>query len=165
MKFIFLIKCTALFLFCVTILAICGCGEQTESAFSDKIILSYNPEITKPESVWPDKKLEERFREYWYRRFAGDIDGVWKLEAPHFQFMAQRHLYDNYLSSSGVQFPLLVHVFEITSLGNHVYNVRVRMDLTRAGQERSVSMNDRWVKVQGDWYHVIRDPLVFPFSM
>lgn len=147
-----------------------GCGEESKTTEQDKtdldmIILTYTPDLEDKDRIWPDEKLKKEFTEYWYNRFTSDTQRAWKMEAPHFQFMASRQRYNNYVSSGKSQLPVHIHILEISSLGDYLYRIQVRIDFSRGLKDHSVIINDQWVNVQDNWYHIIRDPLIFPFSV
>ncbi|WP_157493244.1 hypothetical protein [Desulfonatronovibrio magnus] len=144
-----------------------GCGkdelEDPVVDYLDKVSIVYAETDESRNMQWPDDILPERFAEYWYQRFAGESSHVWSMEAPHFQFMASPSTYRNYLARSQASL-IEISINEIKKITEYKYQVICIIKIAREGRQHEISFSDRWVQVNGDWYHIIRDPIVFPFS-
>jgi hypothetical protein len=111
-------------------------------------------------SQWPDKKLEKQFRTYWSKRFAGPVEDGYNMESPYFRELVPLGKYRNYVQNA-LKSKLLKMEIQIVE---QVSDYMVRIDCTawiQSGDRKptEVMMADRWVFVEGKWYHVIRDPL------
>lgn len=152
----------------VLIFFLAGCGQDDTSvpevSYLEMVSISYINEAEEDTNLhWPDDTLEEKFAKYWHYRFAGDTDHVWPMEAPHFQFMASPSTYSNYLARSQASL-LNIEISDIRQITEYKYHVICLISISRGGSKHDISFSDRWVKVNDDWYHLIRDPLIFPFS-
>ena len=113
---------------------------------------------------WPDTRLEKKFSRYWNKRFTGkDPEGIYSYEAPHFQKMVLFPRYEAYLNNLPKGEILRIEIAEFIRATEYLYEVPLTIIFQgRDGREHSMGTRDRWVFVEGVWYHVLRDPLAFP---
>ena len=112
---------------------------------------------------WPDARLEERFADYWALRFEGEMDKIYRMEAPYFRTMVPEAQYRNYVRGSGRNTLHRIEIFDIALRTDNFAEVPITLHFsTDSGREQSVSRRDRWVLSGGEWTHVIRDPIIFP---
>ncbi len=153
--------------FCFTF-CVFGCGpevDETKESYLDKISIRYAAdEDNYPDENWPDARLKERFAEYWYKRFSGELEELWIMEAPHFQFMANPQRYRNYLIQGMAQQPIEIEIKEINKITDYNYSILCQLEFWRTGKHHSIIIGDSWVFVDNEWYHILRDPFVFPFT-
>ncbi len=152
------------------VMAVLGCGNGEENQDNEQAVAE--PEVaiefveTEEEGVvqkWPDSELKDRMARYWLTRFSGDSDGSWEMEAPHFQFIASKKKYENYLATSRADLQR-IDVKEIKQGSEYFYQVDSILIFKRSGKAQELEVSDRWVYVDDQWYHVIWDPLIFPFT-
>ncbi|WP_448384528.1 hypothetical protein [Desulfosoma sp.] len=112
---------------------------------------------------WVEPELAKAFEHYWSSLAKGDVDACYAIEAPHFRFLVDRERYGNYVRI----------VISGTITGVEILNPVVRtaffvevpmwvLKSSNSGESMRIGMRDRWVKVNGQWYHLVRDPMVFP---
>ncbi len=167
MNYFRMIKYVFVILFCCCLL-IPGCSQDpahdAESSLNE-VKISYEQDRKEVLiNSWPDEKLLNKFAEYWHKRLSGDIDGAWEMEAPHFQYLAGQGKYRNYLARSEAQMPLEIEVRNIRQVTDYKYLIDAELGIRRSGQEQKVTINDRWIKLDQQWFHVVYDPVIFPFS-
>lgn len=139
-------------------------GGAIAASQSELIIYQHEPTSSAP-FKWPEGGLAQSFERYWKAFRDGDKAFCYNAEAPHFRFLFSEATYGAYW---GVATKLPVDHVEVLSLEQKSpYFVEVPMWLVKKdaqGQTVRVGVKDRWVKVSGQWYHVLRDPIVFPGS-
>jgi len=111
---------------------------------------------------WPDKKLEEQFREYWFKRFSGHIEDAYIMESSSFRELYSLTKYRNYVQYTSRSRLIKIEIHDIQKVSEYLIKVDYDM-LLETGDVKpiEVSAADRWVYSDGKWYHVIRDPF-FP---
>jgi hypothetical protein len=87
------------------------------------------------------------------------------MEAPHLQFMGSEKAYERFHSRSIGQILTKITVYGVDREHENLYKIRCEIHLSRFGEEKGAHIVDRWVKVQDEWYHVEKNPLIFPFTM
>lgn len=127
------------------------------------VALTYAQDLL-DEKIWAQAALREAFSRYWTLRQKGDFEGTFALEAPYFREMVPFGRYRNYLAmqsgNTKIQEIVLVHVAEKSA---YCYDIGTYVKVVDpAGKRRKVTVIDRWVQAGGAWYHVIRNPMLFP---
>lgn len=139
----------------------CLCGPSAFSSGTSSIV---SPRSGPNEKIsWPEPELGQAFEKYWNAFAREDMDACLEMEAPHFRFVVDRGRYLNYFNIVSKGDVTRVEILE--PLARAPFFAEVPMWLIKtspSGEAVRIGMKDRWVKVQGRWYHVIRDPLVFP---
>ncbi len=138
-------------------------GRALDKEAGSDVNINY-PDQLDARSFWPEKSLEHVFATYWSKRFAKvDPEKLMALEAPHFQEMVPLERYRNFmqhLPRGSIQEIEIVHSVQVTK---YLFEMSMRIRYIGADdQQRSFSLRDRWVQVHGMWYHLLRDPLIFP---
>jgi hypothetical protein len=114
------------------------------------------------EVVWPDKRLPNRMALYWAFRFAGNTQKGFEMEAPHFREMVEVEKYGNYTRHASKNRLLKMEVLRVDTVSENFVVVQTRMTIQEAGQKTTeISSADRWVRVKGAWYHLIKDRMFF----
>lgn len=128
-------------------------------------IVYHEPQGGASKATWPEKDLAERFAQYWKAFQRGERDFCYNAEAPHFRYLHSLGRYGAYWS---VVTKLRLESVEVFSIEQRTPDfVEVPMWLIKKddnGEIVRVGMKDRWVKVSGQWYHLLRDPIAFPGS-
>lgn len=110
----------------------------------------------------PGSELAGLFEKYWYLRFNSQTSEAFAMEAPHFQMMIHEDYYGGVYKRTGLNELLEIEIRSVTSETEFllVLNCVLRFrDST--GKLQEVNVNDRWVQVEGRWYHLIQDQFVF----
>lgn len=140
---------------CVFALAPSSLGSET---FTVRSHLGENATVR-----WPEAELAKAFETYWAAFARRNVEACLSMEAPHFRFLVQRSQYAHYIE--------IVTKGDIKGLEilepvlRTPFFVEVPMWVLKSsssGEVLRIGMKDRWVKIQGRWFHLIRDPLAFP---
>uniref|UniRef100_A0A832A536 Uncharacterized protein n=1 Tax=Desulfacinum infernum TaxID=35837 RepID=A0A832A536_9BACT len=112
---------------------------------------------------WVEPELGKAFDLYWSSFAKGDMEACYAMEAPHFRFLVDRERYGNYMRivTSGT----IKSVEILTPVLRTPFFVEVPiwvLKMSSSGESMRIGVRDRWVKVNGQWHHLVRDPLVFP---
>lgn len=155
----------SMFFLGVMLICLTACGTQGNDAkYLDMLNINYSDTEEQDQSkAWPDKDLQERFAKYWHLKFSGQHEDLFGMEAPHFQFLAKQGVYESYISRSKGELKQ-VEIQQIKKISDYKYQINCKFSFSRANQEREVAIADRWVEVDDDWFHVIKDQVVFPFT-
>ncbi len=129
------------------------------------LIVYHGEQAVLSKASWPEEALAKRFEFYWSTFQKGERETCYNAEAPHFRYLHPQDRYGAYWSVA-TKLPLeRVEVFSIQQKAP--FFVEVPMYLVKKdvnGHPVKVGMKDRWIKVSGQWYHLLRDPIVFPGS-
>ncbi|MGE0086275.1 MAG: hypothetical protein AB7S75_17845 [Desulfococcaceae bacterium] len=135
-----------------------GCASQ-------KAMISYSSGSAA--GLWPDKKLEDAFSSYWWWRFQGPVEKIFSFEAPYFQEMVPHNNY-NIAMTAFIRNELKdIEVYNIQKAegAEHLYVVENKIRFVDTlGKEREMDIPDLWVYAGEKWYHVIKDPVLFPMA-
>jgi hypothetical protein len=108
---------------------------------------------------WSDKKLEEQFREYWFKRFSGQIEDAYNMESPSFRELVSLPKYGNVVRNTSRSKLTGIVIHDIQKVSEYLMKIDYEMHLeTGDAKPTEVSVADRWVFVDEKWYHVLRDP-------
>jgi hypothetical protein len=143
---------------CVLLMA--GCAGLKQSGESP---VTYDGSSNAPDGLWPDKELEGAFRRYWGLRFAGKVEEAFSVEAPYFQEMTGIARYRLYVQHAQKNMLLGIDVKGATKETERFVIIKcVARIKTQAGETNETFLLDRWVHAGARWYHVIKDPFMFP---
>ncbi len=91
------------------------------------------------------------------------MDACLNMEAPHFRFVVDRDRYAHYVEIVAKGKVTAVEILDPMLRTSFFVEVPMWMHkVSPSGESLRIGMKDRWVKVNGRWYHLIRDPLAFP---
>lgn len=152
-----------MFLACVLILS-CSTKTFVEDINTNQLAkLTFSSKIENNSDLWPDEQLPQIFAHYWWLRFQGKTKKMFSLEAPYFQEMVNLEKYHNYVKGAANNELIDVQVIDIKGKSEYLYEVPCRLKFkTPNGIVEENDKLDRWVKVDGKWYHVLRNKLIFP---
>ena len=133
-----------------------------------RISIEYAPELASnggQESIWADQKQQEAFCKYWTLRFDGKNDKTYIMEAPKFREQATIEKYMLYVKRTKNNVLKRIVINGSGRDDNDLFYVDCKLHLkTKSGDEIVNSIRDKWIKVEGKWYHAIRDPFFFPIK-
>lgn len=144
---------------CLTMIFIGGCiNKKPAIPETPDAIVKYSKELPiNPESVWADQSLKKSFAKYWGLRFARKSENALKMEAPHFQVMANPNRYRDYVKG------FVEGLSEITISNREQKSERlIVIYFSLKTDQGDVSFVDPWVFAGEQWYHVMIDPIIFP---
>jgi len=107
--------------------------------------------------------LLKTFRTYWALRAKGDADGAFRLEAPYVQDVVFIQKYRNYVHLFHKARLVKVEIYGVDS-GKAFFSACLdcRAAYEGKGGREQRDFRDCWVEVDGSWYHVLNNPLIFP---
>lgn len=122
------------------------------------------PDQLDARSFWPEESLEQVFAGYWTKRFAkADPEELMALEAPHFQEMVALQRYQAFMQNLPQGSIQEIEIASAMQVTEHLFVISMRISyICSKGEQRAFSLRDRWVQVQEKWYHLLRDPMIFP---
>jgi len=138
-------------------LLVVGCAGRSEKKenFIPDITVKYVQDMD-PNTFWPDKKLKEKFELYWKLRWSGKFEDAFKIESPYFQEMVSIPRYRTYIKKNEEGLIVTLNKNEQETERLHVVHCSFQIG------NNQVDIADWWIYVGNEWYHVIRDRLVFP---
>lgn len=147
------------------VLMAAGCAEKKARQDAQHPASEFEIECKAPEEKgcpWPEGLLHG-FSRYWSLRFSQDTEKAFAMEAPYFQYAATMERYELFVRGFQ-EFDLdRIEVFSIDYQTD--YKVSISMSIQyndKSGKQVTTSRRDMWVQVDGNWYHVIRNPIFFP---
>lgn len=148
---------------CMMSISACSSAEQEIGKAESAVDLEYDDSLDS-EALWPDLDLKGRFITYWSKRFSTDsAKELMPFEAPHFQKMISMARYQAYLENFPGGELSKIKLYEPNELTEYYFEFPITVHYTHTrGDKKTFDMKDRWVKVDGVWYHLLRDPLFFP---
>ncbi len=143
-KFVFIV------IGCLTILFFSGCG------FTPKVLLKYDAKI--PEAIYLSEDLEQNLLEYWALKSNGEIDKLYAMEAPYIRELTPLSIYKKIFTDMP---PLeKLEILNVRADSNLYYEITLMLYYEKkSGEMFPPVVIDKWVKVNGEWAHVIKDPV------
>ncbi len=157
-KWIFVIILTAIF-FCVCSCSVIGRHNQ--------IHVDYAPAIQSLpggiEAFWPSDALKYSFIDYWTLRYSNDRENSFEKEAPFFREIVGRTRYENIIRATAINTLENLEIISIQRVNEYYYEIKITQRIRNAkGEVLVLHIIDRWVYAGQNWYHVTREPLIFP---
>jgi len=122
--------------------------------------------VNKPTSIaWPDSQLEDMFGEYWGYRSSGDAINVLKLEAPYVKVMVDPEKYSGFIKAGKNKSWNEVRIENIEWKNQNLIFIGFTAEIKDEDSSirvRKVYFSDRWVLLNGKWYHAFDDPFINP---
>ncbi len=156
-KWIFVIILITIF-FCV-----CSCSTI---GHHNRIHVDYAPAIQSlpggVETFWPSDALKCSFIDYWTLRYSGDRENSFEREAPFFREIVGRTRYENIIRAAKNTLENL-EILSIQRVNEYYYEIKITQRIRNAkGEAMELYIIDRWVYAGQNWYHVTREPFIFP---
>lgn len=124
------------------------------------------PSLIVVESVdsfqWPDGNLQIRFQQYWTNRKAGNAVAAFEFEAPHIKEMVIWGKYERFSKTVRTDW-LSIQVQKINRITDQLIEIDFDMiakSKDRVGTKRKIFFRDSWLLLSGEWFHVLKDPIV-----
>lgn len=112
---------------------------------------------------WPNAALAQAFIDYWKFFIDGNHEGAYAAEAPHFRFLYGEDRYSPYFFGATKSGIYEVQAMDPVLKGDFCAEIPIYvMKKLANGEITRFGMRDRWIQVQGRWYHLLRDPIAFP---
>lgn len=152
---------------CMISAGLFGCADSKLTKIS--MIYTAPPDAketkTDANAFWKDDSaLRKTFERYWAVRYTKDMSQAsFAMESPYFQEMVDEQKYNVYIGSAYLNIPTEIRLQRMTKETDNLRNIDfvLQLKLTN-GEIQDVFFTDTWLKVREKWYHVLKDPLVFP---
>jgi len=109
---------------------------------------------------WPDNDLPGLFQQYWTLRKAGDAAKTFEYEAPHVREMVIWGRYEGFCSVVRSDW-MSIRVEKINQITKQLIEVDFNMVVkTKEGAKGEIFYRDSWLLLSGQWFHVLKDPMV-----
>ncbi len=154
----------ALFLSIAVLLQVLGCAALTGTERNrDAAEFTYSDDLQeKRHDAWPDNALRKAFEDYWTLRFGGEVQTIFEMEAPYVQYMVEPEKYKWYVKGAKLNDLQEIKISNFEKHTDYYYTVHFTSRFVMEnGEEKEVYRKDEWVKAGGEWYHVLRDFLMF----
>ena len=96
--------------------------------------------------------------EYWAARSRLDFEKIYELEAPHVHYaMSESDFVGKYHQAARV---VHISIRQIEQMHPQVlsFGLELKLENARTGKVETFYPQDRWIQVQGKWYHVWKNP-------
>ena len=114
---------------------------------------------------WPDPQLKEIFGRYWRLCFDGRSKETWALEVTYFREMIPEQRYSGYIRGYLISELLGIEIWDLVKESDNFFTIRCAISFKKGNEKKELFFDDHWVKVRGEWYHVIRNPVLFPAAL
>ena len=120
-----------------------------------------------PVVVWGKDEIERvpcelynAFNRYWDYRENFDWNSIYDMEAPHVRWATDLIRFKKIFALASKL--LNVNVVQVEKVTNEIYDIHVksRMISVRTGNEMEVWTDEKWIKVDGKWFHVWKSPFL-----
>lgn len=119
--------------------------------------------LEKDVSLKDNPGLVQVFQRYWAFRVKENVNEAFALEAPYVQEMVAPGRYRNYLRLYGKGRLKEVQIYALHAETAYSICLDCRGVYQPEGKkEETRDFQDCWVKVNETWYHVLKNPLLFP---
>jgi hypothetical protein len=107
------------------------------------------------------ESLEDRINQFWEARKAGDLLTLYQLEAVS---VTKQVTIRQYVNNSGDLVYKNFRIIEIKSENTNSAHALIEVEVMIPGLSKSVKsqFEDKWVKLEGQWYHFGRAHLPSP---
>jgi hypothetical protein len=140
-----------------------GCASMGSKPVIEAPVTYSKDAGSQPEKLWPHTGLEKAFSHYWGLRYAGMVDEAFALEAPYFQEMVPIGRYKLRVEGARKNKLIEMEVSGVKKQTDQFFEIQCLSRFKAPGGDlKEVYLVDRWVNVDGTWFHVFRDPVVFP---
>lgn len=139
----------AMALLLVSAMGLNGCGLR-------RVLVKNNRAFQEKE------ELMAGFNQYWSLVAGKEVKKTFTREAPYVQEMISEESYALYLKLLYKSELQGVEVLGVTCEQPNVCCVDCRLTFLSNGKTVSRSLRDCWVRVQKKWYHVFKNPLIYP---
>ncbi|MDA3894689.1 MAG: hypothetical protein PF482_00935 [Desulfobacteraceae bacterium] len=157
-------KLTLLFFYITFPVIISGCSTHASlggpSPSRCGITIDYAEDT---ENQWPDQKLEDAFCKYWTLRYTGNIQQTYSMEAPQFKDQVSIEKYELYVRRTKNNTLEKIVINDVGKKSSDLTHIDCNFFLkTKSDNGPSSSIRDKWIRIEGEWFHAMRDPFFFP---
>lgn len=109
-----------------------------------------------------NEQLREAFNQYWSYVAGKEVEETFAREAPHVQEMISEGSYRLYMNLFIKADLREVEILSLSCEQPFSCCIDCRMTYDADGKKVVRNLRDCWVRVGGDWYHIFRNPILFP---
>ncbi len=102
------------------------------------------------------------FNQYWSLVAGKEVEKTFTREAPYIQEMISEKSYALYMKLLYKSELQGVEVLGVTCEQPFLCCIDCRLTFLSHGKTVSRNLRDCWVRVQSKWYHVFKNPLIYP---
>ena len=95
------------------------------------------------------KELEDRHLDYWEAMSLADYDESYRFELPYLNFLKTNEWYREFRSGSREKYKIVIKGIESDSEDDNIAFVKTHIIL----KHTDYTFKDRWLYVNGTWYH------------
>jgi hypothetical protein len=115
------------------------------------------------DGFWSDGNLKQAFISYWNQRYSDKWKDAYSKEAPYFREIINRNQYENVIKGAVSNHIEGIEIEKIQRVTADLYEIHFMLKLiTSKNEKNELFFKDQWVRAGGDWYHVMKDPFLFP---
>ncbi|MDZ7833057.1 MAG: hypothetical protein U5L07_15015 [Desulfobacterales bacterium] len=124
--------------------------------------------ITNPDSLELPPQLYDQFKAYWKLRYTDEFKAAYAMETPDFRDKVSFEKYRLYIERTSEQQLLELELVRMeqreSDLAEQVIDIEGKFYLKKKTSEKRIQTHlpDRWVRIDGKWFHVARNKLIFP---
>ncbi len=111
----------------------------------------FSTTIEMSDKVQLDPNLKQRFENYWAKRGEGIFDSVYDQELPYLRYLHSRSWYKNFFANAP-KFKKVV----IKRIHSCTKNVCI-LGILLFKDSSPIYLYDKWIKINGKWYHRFND--------
>jgi len=115
--------------------------------------LSFATEVVVPSSLKLPQGLKERFVSYWEKRGEKKFSKTYSYEIPYLQYLHSRDWYQNFFIDAPQFKVIAIHKLYECGTKSCILGIK----LYRKKSSDPIYLHDKWIKIDGVWYHKYRD--------
>ena len=136
--------------------------KKTEVRKNDELPNSPDQDLSLEELVQENERLMAGFNQYWSLVARKEVGKTFTREAPYVQEMISEESYKLYMNLLYKSELRGVEVLGVTCEQPFLCCVDCRLTFLSHGKTVSRSLRDCWVRVQNKWYHIFKNPIIYP---
>lgn len=108
----------------------------------------------------PESELKSRIKEYWSNFLERKWDKNYLMESPSNRKKFNSKAYSIYFNGGWPSDKVEIININPISENNYWVTVKISMNHLVTGEKKRVGKTEKWIKVNGIWYHHLEDPLI-----
>lgn len=157
---------------CASIIILSGCSDSpkeqkkqleektTDVTKSTEMISASVVKWQVPEVVSYPERLQLRVVEFWTYFFHRQWDKCYNMESPENKQIVEQKLYEAYYNGGWKSQAVQVERVDMNGEDQASVVVVVSHINPKTNEPKPTVFKDQWRKVDGEWYHVFRDPIL-----
>lgn len=125
--------------------------------FYDKFNKEYKYAISLPKYEKElDPDLVKSFKEYWELFEKGEYDETYEYELPYQKFLHSKKWYKNFMLGSKKHLKFAISKIKIDPENKNIVYIYIKFH----NKYKKFTQRDKWIKVDGIWYHKFIDTIL-----